>query len=52
MIALYGKATTAAGASGGTLALTGVNTLGYVVAASVLIFAGIALLKLIPRKEA
>ncbi|HET7475003.1 MAG TPA: hypothetical protein VFJ97_03150 [Dermatophilaceae bacterium] len=49
---MYGKVTTAAGASGGTLAFTGVNTVGYLVAASVLIFAGLALLKLIPRHEA
>ena len=48
---MYGKVTTAAGASGGTLAFTGLNTLGYLVAASVLIFAGLALVKLVPRRE-
>lgn len=48
---MYGKVS-AAGGAGGALAFTGVNTLGYLVAASVLIFAGLALLKLVPRHEA
>jgi hypothetical protein len=47
---MYGKIGTTAGATGGTLAFTGLNTLGYVVAASVLVFAGLALLKLVPRR--
>jgi hypothetical protein len=49
---MYGKLGSAAAgaASSGTLAFTGLNILALVVAASTLIFAGLALLKLAPRR--
>jgi hypothetical protein len=41
----------AAGAgTAATLAYTGLNTLAYVVAALTLVFAGVALLRLVPRR--
>lgn len=40
------------GGAGGTLAYTGFNTVGYVVAAATLVFLGMALLRLVPRREA
>jgi hypothetical protein len=46
---------TAAGASGagftGTLAVTGLTALTWTVAASTLLFAGLALLKILPRRR-
>lgn len=50
---MYSKAgyVTASGVGGSTtLAYTGFNTLAVVVAAVTLLFAGVALLKLVPRK--
>lgn len=43
-----------AGAAGGagTLAYTGLNTVGYLVAAATLVFFGMAILRLVPRREA
>ncbi len=39
------------GATGGALAYTGFNTVAYVVAAATLVFLGMALLRLVPRRE-
>lgn len=39
------------GGAGGALAYTGFNTVGYVVAAATLVFLGMALLRLVPRRE-
>lgn len=50
---MYGKAgyVVASGAGGAaTLAYTGLNVLAYVVAGTTLLFAGLALLKLVPRR--
>jgi hypothetical protein len=49
---MYGKLGSAAvGAAGsGTLAYTGINVLALVVGALTLIFAGLAVLKLVPRR--
>ncbi len=54
---MYGKlgsaaAGTASAAGSGALAYTGVNVLALVVAALTLIFAGLALLKVVPRRAA
>lgn len=49
---MYSKVGSAAGTGGTTLAYTGLDVLYWVVAASVLIFAGIALTKLLPRRRA
>jgi hypothetical protein len=51
---MYGKLGAAAGgaAGSGALAYTGVNMLALIVAALTLIFAGLALLKLAPRRAA
>jgi hypothetical protein len=47
---MYGKLSTGAGAAGGgALPVTGVNVLGIIVILSIIVFAGLALLKLIPR---
>jgi len=47
---MYGKLSTAAGAAGGgVLPVTGLNVLGIIVTLSIIVFAGLALLKLIPR---
>jgi hypothetical protein len=47
---MYGKLSTGAGAAGGgTLPITGLNVLGIIVILSIIVFAGLALLKLIPR---
>lgn len=48
---MYGKVTGTAGAAGaaGTLAYTGFETVWWVVGGLTLVFAGIALLKLVPR---
>jgi sulfite exporter TauE/SafE len=43
-----GSIAAGAGASAG-LAMTGFNTIAYIVAALTLLFAGLALLKLVPR---
>ncbi len=45
------KATGAGAASSATLAYTGMNTLFYAVAAFTLIMAGLALVRLVPRRE-
>ena len=48
---MYGKLSTGAGAAGGGgLPITGLNVLGIIVLLSVIVFAGLALLKLIPRR--
>ena len=39
------------GAGIGTLAYTGLNTAHYLVAAATLVFLGLALLRLVPRRE-
>lgn len=46
-------AVSATGAAGGatTLAVTGLDTAYYLVAAATLVFFGLALLRLIPRRE-
>lgn len=47
---MYGKLSTGAGAAGGgALPITGLNVLGIIVILSIIVFAGLALLKLIPR---
>jgi hypothetical protein len=47
---MYGKLGTGAGAvGGGVLPITGLNVLGMIVVLAVSVFAGLALLKLIPR---
>lgn len=50
--AAAGAAGTAGAAGSGALAYTGVNVLALVVAALTLIFAGLALLKVVPRRAA
>ena len=49
MYNLKGAATAAGGSLGASLPFTGMNTLGMIVAALVLIFAGMALMKLVPK---
>ena len=44
--------TTGTVAGGGTLAVTGLNSLHHLVAAVTLIFFGLAMLRLAPRREA
>lgn len=48
---MYGKVTGTAGAAGaaGTLAYTGFETVWWVVGGLTLVFAGIALIKLVPK---
>lgn len=46
-----GASTGAAGLAGATLASTGASVLGYAVSAVILAFAGVSVLKFIPRKE-
>lgn len=46
-----GATTTGAGAAGATLAVTGASVLGWIMAAIILIFAGVSVLKFVPRKE-
>jgi hypothetical protein len=41
----------AAGTGAATLAYTGLNTAHYLVAAATLVFFGMALLRLVPRRE-
>ncbi|MGI9093438.1 MAG: hypothetical protein ACR2FF_08385 [Mycobacteriales bacterium] len=48
---MYGKAGPAAGA-GPALAYTGLHTIGLIVTAITLLVAGIALLRLVPRRSA
>ena len=51
---MYSKVGTLVGGAGGagTLAYTGFDALGWVVAGTTLVFAGAALLKLVPRRAA
>jgi hypothetical protein len=47
---MYGKLGTGTGiASGGVLPITGMSVLGIIVLLSIIMFAGLALLKLLPR---
>jgi hypothetical protein len=47
---MYGKLGTGTGiAGGGVLPITGMNVLGIVVLLSIIMFTGLALLKLLPR---
>jgi hypothetical protein len=50
---MYGKVGTLVGGAGGTstLAYTGFDALGWAVAGTTLLFAGLALLKLAPRRS-
>jgi hypothetical protein len=48
---MYGKITAALGVPAGALAYTGLNTAWYIVAGATLLFAGVALLKLVPKRS-
>lgn len=48
---MYGKITAALGVPAGTLAYTGLNTAWYIVAGVTLVFAGVALIKLVPKRS-